>query len=271
MKQQNLQWHRCSGDLLWDSCFISNYKGKIVPSVQQGGARGGVAMAENNHIKSPSPELVCSYFQPLTLWPGWGAKPRDLALRPSREFLPGQFEAGFWHFTSPPVSRGSGTRRESSLIDFPPWIMPWPSSSQTIWDYDGVKSDSLAGSGLINTGLIFGSTKESVYCPNPVPVEDVSKSPFAFTKVGFSNYPHPCTAAGHEKRCWAPLSYWREGGLWLMQHLWGGILQGPLIPLEPEFNPYSSLRNNPVYFCFSRNMKPICWLDFSLDNYVLLT
>lgn len=266
MKQQNVQWHWGSGDLLWDSCFISDYKGKIVPSVQPGWQR-------ITTLSLPAPSL--SAISPNSpLWPGWGAKPQDLALRPTREFLSGQFEAGFCHSTSPPVSRGSGTLCESSLTDFPPWIMAWPPSSQAFWDHDVVKSHSLAGSGLINTRLIFGSTKGRVYWPNPVPGEDESKSPFAFTKVSFSNYLHPCSAPGHEKRCWALLSHWGEGGLWLTQHLSGAILQGSLIPLEPGFNPYSSSRRNPAYFCwfcFSRNVKPICWLDFSLDNYILLT
>lgn len=198
MKQQNVQWHWGSGDLLWDSCFISDYKGKIVPSVQPGWQR-------ITTLSLPAPSL--SAISPNSpLWPGWGAKPQDLALRPTREFLSGQFEAGFCHSTSPPVSRGSGTRCESSLTDFPPWIMAWPPSSQAFWDHDVVKSHSLAGSGLINTRLIFGSTKGRVYWPNPVPGEDESKSPFAFTKVSFSNYLHPCSAPGHEKRCWALLS-----------------------------------------------------------------
>lgn len=177
MKQQNVQWHRCSGDLLRDSCFISNYKGKIVPSVQQGCARGGAARAENNHIK-----LSLLLF-PLTPQ----ARLQNLGIWHSDP--PGNSCLGGWilAFHIPICVKG---------LRHTPWAQPDRFSTLSYalaifqpghWDWDVVKSNSLAGSGLINTRLIFDSTKERVYWPDPVPVGDVSKPPFAFTKVSFSN------------------------------------------------------------------------------------
>lgn len=94
----------------WVSHFIFNYKGKIVPYVQQRCARGGLPW---QRITTWIP-ACCMSAPVLThspIWPGCreGGMPQSQADRPTREFLSGQFVAGLEHFLSPPLLRGPGT------------------------------------------------------------------------------------------------------------------------------------------------------------------
>lgn len=106
----------------WDFHFIFNYKGKIVPYVQQRGARGGLPWQRITTWNLPAPSASAPISTHSPIWPGCskGAMPRGPARRPAREFLSGQFGAGLRHFSSPPVLRGPGTL----------WI--WPGRFSTL-------------------------------------------------------------------------------------------------------------------------------------------
>lgn len=143
----------------WDFCFIFTYKGRIVPYALQGCARGGLPWQKISRQSLPAPSVSAPVSTHLPIWPSCskGAMPRgsacSLQKSPIREFLSGQFLAGFWHSSSPPVLRCLYPLCDSGLIDFLLWIISWPHSKYIIWNYYCVKSNFLAGSELNNTGF----------------------------------------------------------------------------------------------------------------------
>lgn len=119
----------------WDSHFIFNYKGRIVPYVQQRGASGGLPWQRITTWSLPAPSASAPISTHSPIWPGCskGAMPRGPARRPAREFLSGQFGAGLRHFSSPPVVRGPGTLWIWPDRFFPPeWKMLRSPSTYTI-------------------------------------------------------------------------------------------------------------------------------------------
>lgn len=70
----------------WDFHFIFNYKGKIVPYVQQRGARGGLPWQRITTWNLPAPSASAPISTHSPIWPGCskGAMPRGPARRPAR-------------------------------------------------------------------------------------------------------------------------------------------------------------------------------------------